>query len=61
MKKELVNPKNLILDSVKFIENGLKIKCTIVDDLCISLDTHEDIPIIKEYLKKDKIYAKYKI
>jgi len=48
-------------EHLRFIENGLKIKCTIVDDLCISLDTHEDIPIIKEYLKKDKIYAKYKI
>lgn len=46
-------------EHLRLIENGFKIICEVVDDECISLDMPTDIPLIEDYLKKDKIFENY--
>lgn len=48
-------------EHLRLIENNFIIQCEIVNDLCLSLDTAEDIPIIEKYLKNDSTYLSYKI
>ena len=46
-------------EHLRLIENGYKIRCKIVDDKCISLDSLNDLETIVPLLEKDKIYQEY--
>tara|TARA_B100001094_G_scaffold332949_1_gene407490 strand:+ start:5166 stop:5918 length:753 start_codon:yes stop_codon:yes gene_type:complete len=43
-------------EHLRLLENGYKIVGRVVDDDCISLDTYEDLEIIEDKLRKDKIF-----
>jgi 3-deoxy-D-manno-octulosonate cytidylyltransferase len=47
-------------EHLRLIENGYRITCSVVDDRCISLDTIDDLPLIKEYLSTDPVYSMIK-
>lgn len=46
-------------EHLRLIENGYKIRCGVVEDTCISLDTVEDLDTIIPLLKRDKIFLQY--
>jgi 3-deoxy-manno-octulosonate cytidylyltransferase (CMP-KDO synthetase) len=46
-------------EHLRLIENGYNIRCGIVDDTCISLDTLEDLDTIIPLLKGDELFLEY--
>ncbi len=46
-------------EHLRLVESGYKIKCKVVNDVCISLDCEEDLDIIIPLLKKDNFFKKY--
>ncbi len=48
-------------EHLRLLEHGFKIKASMVDDECISLDTPEDIPVIEQLLQNDKVYNSYRV
>ena len=53
------------LESIEFneylrvIEHGIKMRAVLIDDAKISVDTPDDLKIVKELMKKDKIRKQY--
>lgn len=48
-------------EHLRFIENGYKIKTSLVNSNTISLDSPDDIEFIENSLSEDKYFSKYKI
>ena len=44
---------------IRLIENGFKIKCSLVENAVISIDLPSDLEYIKKIILDDPIYLKY--
>jgi len=46
---------------IRLIENGFKIKCSLVENAVISIDLPSDLEYIKKIISNDPIYLKYSL
>ena len=47
------------IEYLRILENGCKIRAVVIDEYTTSVDTPDDLIVIREMMKKDKIKLQY--